>query len=64
MSKSKPMKLPCTDATIVTNGHNRINAALLAGIDSVLFYWDEDELDVQANAVVVKCWSKNKIHVL
>ncbi|WP_420170097.1 ParB N-terminal domain-containing protein [Kosmotoga olearia] len=38
---------------IYTDGHTRAMAAYLSGLEEVLVYWDEDELDLQAYEICV-----------
>ena len=40
--------------TLMTDGHSRVVAAYLAGLESVPVFWDEDELDMRAYAIDVK----------
>jgi hypothetical protein len=42
---------------VLTDGHTRAFAAFLAGLDEVLTYWDEDELDWEAYRICVR-WCK------
>ena len=47
--------------TLMTDGHTRVVAAYLAGLDSVPVYWDEDELDMRAYAINVKWCDEEEI---
>lgn len=44
---------------LMTDGHTRVVAAYLAGLDSVPVYWDEYELDMRAYAIDVK-WCREE----
>jgi len=50
------------DKILMTDGHTRAVAAVLAGWDSVPAYWDEDELDMRAYATDVRWCDEEGVH--
>ena len=38
---------------VITDGHTRVTAAILAGLDTVPIVWDNDDLDMEAYGICI-----------